>query len=97
MLAAVVLGFTRCIAMLLLFFTQPIYEVAIVGKSVNEKRKSFNKHYLSNVIFAGSENESSLPLLKNRNKEGETFIYVCTNRTCNKPVTEVEAAIAQLN
>lgn len=83
--------------MLLLNFTQSFYEVAIVGKAVDEKRKDFGKHYLPNVIFAGSTNESSLPLLKNRNLEGQTFIYVCTNKTCLQPVTEVEQAIQQLN
>lgn len=84
-------------ARLLLNFTQPFYEVAIVGKSVDEKRKAFSKHYLPNVIFAGSATESSLPLLKNRNIEGQTFIYVCSNKTCLQPVAEVEQALQKLN
>ncbi len=84
-------------AMLHLYFTQPFYEVAIVGNSVDEKRKSFNKHYLPNVIFAGCKTESSLPLLKNRSKEGATLIYVCVNKTCNKPVSEPEEALKQFN
>ena len=84
-------------AMLHLYFTQPFYEVAIVGNSVDEKRKSFNKHYLPNVIFAGCKSESSLPLLKNRSKEGETLIYVCVNKTCNNPVSEPEEALQQFN
>ncbi len=79
------------------YFTQPFYEVAIVGNSVDEKRKSFNKHYLPNVIFAGCKTESSLPLLKNRSKEGATLIYVCVNKTCNKPVSEPEEALKQFN
>lgn len=83
--------------MLLLNLTQPFYEIAIVGKSVDEKRKAFNKHHLPNVIFAGSTNESSLPLLKNRTVEGQTFIYVCTNKACLQPVTETEQAIQQMN
>lgn len=83
--------------MLLLNLTQPFYEIAIVGKSVDEKRKAFNKHYLPNVIFAGSANESLLPLLKNRTLEGQTFIYVCTNKACLQPVTETEQAIQQMN
>lgn len=83
-------------AMLLLHFTQSFYEVAIVGKSVDEKRKAFHKHYLPNRIFAGSSIESTLPLLKNRYVKEQTMIYVCTNKTCNKPVTEVEDALKQL-
>ncbi len=84
-------------AMLLLHFTQPFYEVVIVGKSVNEKRKEFNKHYHPNVIFAGCETISSLPLLKNKSKNGETLIYVCENKTCNAPVGSVKDAVKQIN
>ncbi len=76
-------------AMLLLYYTQPFYEVAIVGKSVHEKRKELNKHYFPNVIFAGCENQSALPLLKNRYVKDETFIYVCQDKTCNEPVREI--------
>ncbi len=83
-------------AMLLLNYTQPFYEVAIVGKAVDEKRKAFNKHYRPNRIFVGSVSESRLPLLKNRYVEGQTMIYVCTNKTCNEPVIEVSEALKQI-
>jgi uncharacterized protein len=82
--------------MLLLYFTQPFYEVAIVGKSVDEKYIDFQKHYLPNVIFAGSAAQSSLPLLKNRFVEGQTNIYVCSNKTCLEPVKETDEAIRQI-
>lgn len=84
-------------AMLLLNFSQPFYEVAIVGKSVDEKRKSLNKHYFPNRIFAGSAISSSLPLLKNRYVKDETLIYVCQNKTCLQPVKEIEDAHKQMN
>ncbi len=84
-------------AMLLLYFSQPFYELAIVGKSVDEKRKSLNKHYNPNRIFAGSVTQSSLPLLKNRYTENDTLIYVCTNKTCLQPVKEIEKALQLMN
>jgi len=80
-------------SMLYLHFIEPFYEVAIVGKDVDEKKRAFNKYYLPNTIFAGSISESKLPLLKNRYKENETWIYVCTNNTCKAPVKSVEEAI----
>ena len=83
-------------AMLLQFFIQPFYEVAIVGKSVDEKRKSLNKHYYPNKIFAISAETSTLPLLINRFKKDETLIYVCRNKTCLQPVKDVEAALKQM-
>ena len=84
-------------AMLLLNIIQPFYELAIVGKAVDEKRKILNNYYLPNMIFAGSANESSLPLLKNRYVKNETFIYVCSNKACKKPVSEVAEALKQLS
>lgn len=80
--------------MLLLNFTAPFYEVAIVGKDVDEKRKHFDKYYLPNMIFAGSRTASPIPLLNNRYVEGKTLIYVCENNTCKKPVEDVEEAMA---
>jgi hypothetical protein len=83
-------------AMLLLYFTHPFYEVVIVGKAVDEKYRLFQKHYRSNMIFAGSASESSLPLFKNRFVKNETLIYVCENKTCFKPVTDVMEALKQI-
>lgn len=83
-------------AMLLLNFSTPFHELAIVGKSVDEKRKNLNKHYYPNRIFAGSASESSLPLLINRYKKDETLIYVCKNKTCLAPVKEIEEALKQM-
>ena len=84
-------------ATLLLYFSCPFYELAIVGKSVDEKRKNLQKHYHPNRIFAGSAAESLLPLLKNRFVKDETLIYVCKNKTCLQPVKEVEEALQQMN
>ena len=88
-------------AMLLLNFSTPFHELAIVGKSVDEKRKILNKYYYPNKIFVGSASESSLPLLLNRYKKDETFIYVCKNnpdgyRGCSAPVKEIEEALKQM-
>jgi uncharacterized protein YyaL (SSP411 family) len=83
-------------AILLLYLVQPFYELSIVGKSVDEKRRSFNKHYLPNKIFAGSAGESELPLLKDKYVEGKTYVYVCSNNTCNAPVTEISEALQQM-
>ncbi|HRG51494.1 MAG TPA: thioredoxin domain-containing protein [Bacteroidia bacterium] len=83
-------------AMLLLQMVHPFYEISIVGKSVDEKRQAFNKHYLPNKIFAGSKGDSELPLLKGKHETGKTLIYICSNNTCNAPVHEVAEAIGQI-
>ncbi len=82
---------------LLLNFTQPFFEIAITGELTAEKRKAFNEYYIPNSLFAGNANESGLPLLKNRWTAEKTFIYICSNKTCSKPVTEAAEALSQLN
>jgi hypothetical protein len=82
--------------MLMLWFTQPMYEVVIVGNDVEEMRKEFGKHYLPNVIFAGSKSKSDLPLLKERFVENKTVIYICENKTCGMPVNNVKDALTQI-
>jgi len=49
------------------------------------------------VLFQISENESDLPLVKDRFFEGETLIYVCENKVCLRPTKTVEDALKQLN
>ena len=81
---------------LMMDVVSPFYEIAIVGKSVNEKRAELSKHYIPHSIFAGSDKESELPLLSGRKVEGRTLIYVCENKTCQLPVTEVSEALKQV-
>lgn len=83
--------------MLLLHFVQPYHEIAIAGTKAIEKRKEFSKYYLPNALFAGNIAESTLPLLENRWHEKVTTIYVCSNKTCNQPETEVEHALKHVS
>jgi len=82
---------------LMLNYTNNYYEVAIVGKDAKSKLKSLNTSYIPNALFIGSKVESSLPLLKNRYVDDETFIYVCVNKACKLPVTEAKEAIKLIN
>ena len=72
-----------------------VYEIAITGEKAEEKRREIEKYYIPNKILLGGTS-GSLPLLLD--KLGfETKIYVCKNRTCQMPVTEVSEAIKQIN
>ena len=71
--------------------TYGAYEIAIVGKEAVVKNSLMQKKYLPNAIFMGGEIEN-LPLLKSKLVEGETLIYVCQNKTCKYPVSEISEA-----
>ncbi len=51
------------------------------------------RNYLPNAIFLGGATEGNLQLLENKLIEGETRIYVCQDKICKLPVTEVEQAL----
>lgn len=71
------------------------YEVAVVGEEATVKNSLLQKKYLPTAIFMGGETEN-LPLLKSKLVEGETLIYVCQNKTCKYPVSEINAAFKLL-
>ena len=72
------------------------YEFVISGKNAKKDLKTLNSYYLPNVLIAGSEKESELPLLKNRYDADDTYSYVCVEGACKLPETDVEKAIQQL-
>jgi len=78
---------------LMLNYAYPFYEVAIVGQEAPTKISEINTVYLPNKIIAGSTKDNSMPLLENRYVEGDTFIYVCVNKACKLPVSEVAKAV----
>ena len=78
---------------LMLNYTKPYYEIAIVGKDAKQKFKELNAMYLPNTLIIYSDTENDTPLLKNRFIENETYIYICVNNSCKSPVKTVEKAL----
>ncbi|MCK5277788.1 MAG: thioredoxin domain-containing protein, partial [Cyclobacteriaceae bacterium] len=81
---------------LMSWFVSPPFEVAILGNESEAKRREFNKNYLPNVFLSGGRNEGSLSLLDGKLIEGQTTIYVCQDKVCKLPVTEVKEALEQI-
>ncbi len=83
-------------ASLLLNQIKPFYEIAISGENLLEKRNEFYHQYLPNKIIIGSIKKSNLPLLQEKQPNEKTMIYVCYNKTCQKPVETVDEALKQI-
>ncbi len=79
-----------------IFFVSPPYEVAILGTESAAMRQKMDENYLPHILFSGGVQEGSLPLLENKLVAGQTTIYVCQDKTCKKPVNEVEKALQQI-
>jgi hypothetical protein len=73
------------------------FEIAIVGSDYNRLLAEFQSTYQPDAVFLGGPEEGNLPLLKYKLVEGETFIYVCQNKTCKRPVATVKEAISLMN
>lgn len=68
----------------------PSNELVIVGEDHQELKTRFFENYHPNVLLVSSPNEGNSPLLKNRFKNNETLLYLCTDNTCNLPVQTLE-------
>jgi uncharacterized protein len=78
-------------------FVKPTAEVAIAGPDSVAFRKALDEYYFPNKLVAGSVGASALPLLQDRGAiDGKTALYVCFNKTCQKPVTSVVEAVGLL-
>ncbi|TGE23007.1 thioredoxin domain-containing protein [Hymenobacter metallicola] len=76
---------------------QPMAEIVIVGPEVEAVRQELSRHFLPHAVVAGAPDAAELPLLQHRTAlNGETTLYVCFNRACQRPVHTVAEALAQL-
>ena len=69
-------------------------EIAITGEGAEEKRIELENNFIPNKILLGGSS-GTLPLLQDK-WGGETKIFVCKNRTCQLPVTDVKEALEQV-
>lgn len=72
------------------------YEIAVIGKDSDSKTKLISEKLLPNVILVQSNTESEIPLFVDRYFEDETYIYVCQNKTCQRPETDIKYALEQI-
>ncbi|MDX6746295.1 thioredoxin domain-containing protein [Polaribacter sp. PL03] len=82
---------------LMINYTRPYFEVAIAGDKANALNSELLTYYKPNIIIAGTRAiNNTIPLLKNKFIEEETFIYVCNLGTCKLPQKEIIKAIRQI-
>ncbi len=73
----------------------PLKEVAVLGDEAFKISFKMQKNYFPNAIFLGG-NDENLDLLKGKLKEGKTTIYICKNKTCQQPTTDIQSAVKDL-
>ena len=81
---------------LMLNYTDSYFEIAVSGKEALAKTNQLQGYYLPNILIAGAIKESGLPILKDRYTPNDTHIYVCVNKSCKRPETDVKIAVAKI-
>jgi uncharacterized protein len=71
-------------------------EVAILGKDARAKGLELQKTYLPGCLFMGSAAKEDLPLLQGKISAAKTLIYICSNKTCQRPVEGIADALIRL-
>ena len=71
------------------------YEIAIAGDDFERLRKEIENNYIPNKIILGGK-KGSLPLLEDKFGAG-TQIFICKDRTCGLPATDVKVALIGIN
>ena len=82
-------------ALLHLQMSEPYFEIAVTGSEWAQKVKEINNYYIPNKILMGGV-KGNIPLLEGK-FIGETTIFVCVEKVCQLPVTEVKDALEQIS
>ena len=75
---------------------ESFYEIAVIGPESKSITDEITSYFSPNSIVVQSKTESDLPLFIDRFFEDETYIYVCQNKTCQRPETNINLALEQV-
>ncbi|MEL7145272.1 MAG: thioredoxin domain-containing protein, partial [Bacteroidota bacterium] len=84
----------------LLEASSPAAEVVIAGKMDERYPLELLRKTLGNVILMSSNegSQETIPLTKDKNSiDEQTTFYVCFDKTCQLPVTDLNSALQQIN
>ncbi|TWW01737.1 thioredoxin domain-containing protein [Chitinophaga pinensis] len=71
-----------------------VREIAVVGAEYKSRMQDTNRHYIPfKVMLGAATDQPGLPLLEQRERPGQTLIYVCEHYHCIKPVNYIEEII----
>ena len=69
------------------------YQVVVTGKNIEKEMRELRNMYLPNAIIFGLTTASTIPLFNDKQILDETKIYVCKDKTCGLPQTNIEKVI----
>lgn len=74
------------------------FEIVVVGKEWSEVHKNILGFYLPHrVLMAGQTGNDFYPLMRDRNVEAGTLIFLCRDYACEQPVERISRFISLIN
>jgi len=68
-------------------------EIVITGKDALTFRDELDRNFIPNAVYFGGEKGGTFPLIADKTDFSKTFIYVCHDKKCLVPVTDVKSAL----
>jgi uncharacterized protein len=72
-------------------------EVAVVGPGYEPLLKEVLAFYIPHSVTMAATSPNEYPLLKEKNRNSQTYIYLCRNYTCQKPVTSIKELTSMIS
>jgi len=80
----------------LLWKQKGFYQIIISGKNADEIKRELQKSYLPNALIISIKQQSTIPLLSDKAVSEETKIYICKDKTCGLPLSNLADTLASL-
>ncbi len=84
-------------ARVLQLLQQPATELVLTGPDLHRMKTAVHRLFYPDLLLAGSAVESTLPILTNRVVQMENLVYVCRNKSCQLPVSDIAQALPMLD
>ena len=75
---------------------ESFYEIAVIGPNSKNVTDEISNIFIPNTLLVQSDIESQIPLFIDRYFDDETYIYVCQNKTCQRPEKNIKLALDQV-
>jgi uncharacterized protein YyaL (SSP411 family) len=74
-----------------------VVEVVFAGRNQKQQAREFMKAYQPFALLFGAVQNSAIPLTEGKEAAGNaSSVYVCQNKTCQRPVGTIEEALGQI-
>lgn len=77
--------------------SNPFAQVAIMGQEPDAMLRAFLEAYLPGRVLQSANKVSDMPLLRHRQIQAETHIFVCKDFVCKIPVKDIASAVELIN